>query len=229
MTAFGRLLPAIAGTLWLLVSGTALAGNEAVLQRWVGWVAERNAIAHDVAASKYPAARPIEDPQREAEVLDDKRRRALRMGLDPEPVVAAYRQFIEANKLLQYVDVQRYRLGTTPPPAPPLGDIRRRIDGVDQALLGQWSALDAVRADPHCEPMLAQAIAQVGGAGTTAPGIALVRALVGFCAPPRWFNGRRSVAAAGRTRRPTRPRPAVCPTTRTPGPAGRPRHSPAPC
>lgn len=155
MTAFGRLLPAIAGTLWLLVSGTALAGNDAVLQRWVGWVAERNAIAHDVAASKYPAARPIEDLQREAEVLDDKRRRALRMGLDPEPVVAAYRQFIEANKLLQYVDVQRYRLGTTPPPAPPLEDIRRGSMAWTRRCWGNgahWTRSVPIRTASRCSP-----------------------------------------------------------------------------
>lgn len=113
---------------------------------WVQRVAARNAIAHDVAAYKFVAGRPIEDPQREAAVLAGKRDRAVQLGLDPDAVEAAYRQLIEANKLLQHVDIQQFLLGRTPSPPPSLDAIRERIDTLDERLLSHWAQLDDVRA-----------------------------------------------------------------------------------
>lgn len=155
------------------------------LADWIAQVAARNAIAHDVAAYKFPAGRPIEDPRREAAVLADKRARALQMGLDPDSVVATYRQLIEANKLLQHIDLHRFLLGTQVPPAPPLEVIRDRIDVLDARLLAQWASLDDVRAAPDCPRRLAQAIArQAAEAAKNEQDSrnALVLATVGFCA-----------------------------------------------
>lgn len=171
----------------LLLSGgaSALAPRDS-LGHWVDLVAARNAIAHDVAAYKFPAGRAIEDPQREAAVLADKRARALRRGLDPDRVVITYRQLIEANKLLQHVDVSRFLLGAPPPPAPSLESIRQRIDAVDARLLSQWAQLDEVRTAADCPRRLAQAIAQQPMPGEKveeASRIALIRATVGFCQP----------------------------------------------
>lgn len=154
------------------------------LGAWVQRVAARNAMAHDVAAYKFVAGRPIEDPQREAVVLAGKRERAVQLGLDPDAVEAAYRQLIEANKLLQHVDIQHFLLGRTPSPPPSLDAIRERIDTLDERLLSHWAQLDDVRAAPDCPRQLARAIARQGMPGAPlddATRIALVRATLGFC------------------------------------------------
>jgi len=151
---------------------------------WVQRVAARNAIAHDVAAYKFVAGRPIEDPQREAAVLAEKRDRAVRRGLDPDAVVHTYRQLIEANKLLQHADFQRFLVGGTPSPPPSLDAIRERIDTLDARLLSQWAQLDDVRSAPDCPRRLARAIALQGTRTSPldeATRIALVRATLGFC------------------------------------------------
>lgn len=151
---------------------------------WVRLVAARNAIAHDVAAYKFVAGRPIEDPQREAAVLAEKRDRALERGLDPDAVVHTYRQLIEANKLLQHGDLQRFLVGRTPSPPPSLDAIRERIDTLDAHLLSRWAQLDDVRAAPDCPRQLARAIALQGTQTSPldeAARIALVRATLGFC------------------------------------------------
>jgi len=151
---------------------------------WVQRVAARNAMAHDVAAYKFVAGRPIEDPQREAAVLAEKRDRAVQRGVDPDAVVHTYRQLIEANKLLQHADFQRFLLGRTPSPPPSLDAIRERIDTLDERLLSQWAQLDDVRAAPDCPRQLARAIARQGTPGALlddATRIALVRATLGFC------------------------------------------------
>jgi chorismate mutase len=147
-------------------------------------VAARNAMAHDVAAYKFVAGRPIEDPQREAAVLAEKRDQAVQRGVDPDAVVHTYRQLIEANKLLQHADFQRFLLGRTPSPPPSLDAIRERIDTLDERLLPQWAQLDDVRAAPDCPRQLARAIARQGTPGAPldeATRIALVRATLGFC------------------------------------------------
>lgn len=151
---------------------------------WVQRVAARNAMAHDVAAYKFVAGRPIEDPQREAAVLAETRDRAVQRGVDPDAVVHTYRQLIEANKLLQHADFQRFLLGRTPSPPPSLDAIRERIDTLDERLLSQWAQLDDVRAAPDCPRQLARAIARQGTPGAPlddATRIALVRATLGFC------------------------------------------------
>ncbi len=151
---------------------------------WVQRVAARNAMAHDVAAYKFVAGRPIEDPQREAAVLAEKRDQAVQRGVDPDAVVHTYRQLIEANKLLQHADFQRFLLGRTPSQPPSLDAIRERIDTLDERLLSQWAQLDDVRAAPDCPRQLARAIARQGTPGAPlddATRIALVRATLGFC------------------------------------------------
>jgi len=165
-----------------LLSASAIARTpDPSLHTWVARVAERNDIAHAVAASKFPVQRPIEDPVREEQVLEDKRLQARALGLDPDEVAGEYRQFIEANKLAQHADFQRYHLGTPPPPAPPLDEIRQRIDTVDQGLLEQWQQVAWVRTHPQCGRLLATAIREATTPGDAEAGMVLVRALVGFC------------------------------------------------
>lgn len=160
----------------LLLPGAVQA---AALERFVATVAERNAIAHGVAAFKYPAARPVEDPLREAQVLQDKRARAVALGLDADAVVHFYRQAIEANKLIQHMAFHRYAAGELPPPAPSLEELRGLIDVADEKLLALWPGVALERGQPGCTKAVAQAVDQRGEAGVEQ--VALVRALIDLC------------------------------------------------
>lgn len=151
----------------------------APIDDFVALVARRNAIAQDVAAFKYPAGRPVDDPAREAQVLQDKHARAVDLGLDPDRVVHFYRQAMDANKLIQYVAFHRYAAGQVPPRAPPLDALRRAIDRVDTQLLALWPRLEPVRGTATCGARLADAVDQ--STPSVLQHTALVRALVGFC------------------------------------------------
>ncbi|MFK3846886.1 MULTISPECIES: gamma subclass chorismate mutase AroQ [Stenotrophomonas] len=151
------------------------------MDRFVAVAAERNAIAHQVAAFKYPAARPVEDPVREAQVLQDKRVRATQLGLDAEAVVHFYRQLIEANKLIQHVAFHRYAAGEVPAPAPSLEELRGMIDVADEKLLALWPGIAPQRGRPGCTKTVAEAVDHrmqeaVGH-------VALVRAMIDLCRP----------------------------------------------
>lgn len=170
-------------------SATTPAAADPAVAAWVGTVAERNATAADVAAYKFTGQRPIEDPVREAQILLRKRDQALAAGLDPEDVETTYRQLMEANKLLQHVAFQRYRLGGRPGPAPPLEQTRQRIDALDERLFVAWPSVEAARQAADCPATLARAIQarQTPGEGAQATPsvqtVARVRALITFCRP----------------------------------------------
>ncbi|MCF7751461.1 gamma subclass chorismate mutase AroQ [Bacillus subtilis subsp. subtilis] len=169
----------VLGALSLPASATT-----APLSELIDTIVARNAIGHAVAASKYPQDRPVEDRQREQVVLAAKREQARARGLDPDAVVAFHAQLIEANKLIQHMDYQRFRLGNAPPVAPSLEVLRRRIDAVDQRMLSLWEKTIALAADPACTARVAAGIGQRLHSVPRLSGVeatALVRALVGFC------------------------------------------------
>lgn len=175
----------------LLLPAHASAAVPPSLSGLLTTVVERNALAHEVAASKYARGRPVEDRVREQEVLAAKREQAGQLGLDADAVVAFYQQLIEANKLVQHMDYQAYRTGRPVPVAPPLDDLRRRINQTDQRMLAWWAQASALRGTPLCVATLAAAIQDQQHAGalpTAVAATALVRGLVGFCQPDGAVN-----------------------------------------
>jgi len=142
-------------------------------------VEARNSIGHEVAASKFPARRPVEDRVREAQVIADKRAQAEIRGLDPDAIASFYRQLIEANKLVQYVDSTAFELASDPPQAPSLDQLRAKIDAADQVLLDLWPQVQPLRSRPGCALNIARSVTSRPAQTQTA----LIRALVGFCQP----------------------------------------------
>jgi len=165
----------------LLATLLPAAAQATPMDRFVAVAAERNAIAHEVAAFKYPAARPVEDPIREAQVLQDKRVQATQLGLDAEAVVHFYRQLIEANKLIQHVAFHRYAAGEVPPPAPSLEALRRLIDAADEKLLALWPDIAPERGQPGCTKTVAEAVDR--SRQEPLGHVALVRAMTDLCRP----------------------------------------------
>lgn len=80
----------------------APAASRARLTSLVDLAAQRLLLADEVAAAKYGTGTPIEDPQREQEVLDTVAELSTASGLDPAVGVRFFRDQIEAGK-----DVQR--------------------------------------------------------------------------------------------------------------------------
>ncbi|GHA18100.1 chorismate mutase [Streptomyces purpurascens] len=125
-------------------------------------LAERLLLADKVAAAKYGTDTPIDDPAREAQILDDVRARAAVLGLDPDAVAAVFRDQIEANKLVQRGLYARWDAnpGERPTERPDLAkEVRPALDRITTQLLTALQATEQARAVPSCGPRLTTAAA----------------------------------------------------------------------
>ncbi|BBC36215.1 putative chorismate mutase [Streptomyces graminofaciens] len=149
--------------------------------------AERLLVADKVAAAKYGTDKPIDDPVREKQILDDVAARATGLGLDPDAVTAVFRDQIEANKLVQRGLYARWDAHPEERPTerPDLvKDVRPVLDRITTQLLDALVTTEAARAGASCEPRLR--VAAVRSAyGHRLDGLhveGLVRALPSVCA-----------------------------------------------
>lgn len=118
---------------------------------------ERLLIADKVAAAKYGTDRPIDDPTREQRILDDVATLAIGPGLDPDAVVAVFRDQIEANKLVQRGLYARWDAHPEERPTqrPDLDkEVRPALDRITTQLLNTLVKTEGVRSSPSCEPRL---------------------------------------------------------------------------
>ncbi|GGX00733.1 chorismate mutase [Streptomyces lomondensis] len=123
-------------------------------------IAQRLLLADKVAAAKYGTDTPIDDPAREAQILDDVRARAAALGLDPDAVAAVFRDQIEANKLVQRGLYARWDAhpGERPTERPDLAkEVRPALDRITTQLLAALQDTERSRAVPSCGPRLAAA------------------------------------------------------------------------
>ncbi|MFF8935462.1 chorismate mutase [Streptomyces paradoxus] len=152
-------------------------------------LARRLLLADKVAAAKYGTDTPIDDPVREAQILDDVRARAAALGLRPDAVAAVFRDQIEANKLVQRALFARWDAhpGERPTERPDLAkEVRPALDRITTGLLAALRDTERARAVPSCGPRLAAA---AGWSAHThrldAPHLdGLGRALPSVCARP---------------------------------------------
>lgn len=122
---------------------------------------ERLLLADKVAAAKYGTDTPIDDPAREAQILDDVRARASSLGLEPDAVAAAFRDQIEANKLVQRALHARWDAhpGERPTERPDLArEVRPALDRITTGLLAALRDTERTRTGPSCGPRLATAV-----------------------------------------------------------------------
>jgi chorismate mutase len=106
--------------------------------RLLGLMRSRLAVMHDVARRKWADKSPIEDPAREAALLRDVADRGSALGLDPTTTRAFFGAQIEAAKLVQRADFNRWEADHRgpDPEAPDLaGVLRPRIDALNRDLL----------------------------------------------------------------------------------------------
>jgi chorismate mutase len=175
-----------AATIGLLVATTGLAAPQAVaattdvsteaassaavkplgkLGPLTGLIIERLLVSDDVAASKFGTDSPIEDPVREAQVLEQVRRQAGAAGVDAEAAVAIFRDQITASKQVQRGLFDRWTAhpDKAPTTRPDLGQIRTRLDQLTTDLLVELKNTEPLRGKPiDCSVQLT--LAEVTGA-----------------------------------------------------------------
>lgn len=103
----------------------------------VGLMRQRLDLMGDVARWKWNHEKPIADPAREKELLDEVSDRAAKRGLDRDLVRRFFAAQIEAAKLIQQAEHNRWRAAgqKTFADVPSLDELRRRIDTLNAGLL----------------------------------------------------------------------------------------------
>ncbi|MEU3540825.1 chorismate mutase [Streptomyces paromomycinus] len=138
--------------------------REAVaLRPVVALSARRLATADLVAAAKWGTGSPVDDPVREQQVLDAVARRAAELGADPRWTARIFRDQIEANKTVQRGLHRRWAAdpARVPGDRPDLGEVRKEINRVNDALVRAIAASGEARTSPRCVPSLAGAAVDV--------------------------------------------------------------------
>ncbi|AHL31695.1 chorismate mutase [Pseudomonas brassicacearum] len=149
-------------------------------------IGERLAIADQVALSKWDSHKPVEDRQREREVIAAAVAQAPAYKLTSETVEAFFAAQIEANKLVQYINLSDWTLEGKAPdlPRPDLvGQIRPQLDRLQKRLLQQLADFAPYRTDPQCPQWLAQATHS--NKQHPVHRLALIRATAELCIAPK--------------------------------------------
>jgi len=149
----------------------------------VGSAAERVALSDQVAAAKWGTDSPIEDPEREQQVLDGVAVKAAEMGLDPEEATRVFRDQIEASKLVQRGLHAHWSAHPDEQPTerPDLGEIRPELDRLGEAILLQLRDTDELRDGPACDGRLLSAYARTAHDLTVLHQAGLGRAIPSIC------------------------------------------------
>ncbi|MET7787474.1 chorismate mutase [Streptomyces sp900116325] len=123
-------------------------------------VIQRIRVSDDVAASKFGTDSPIEDPVREAQVLEQVRTQAEAAGVNPDAAAAFFQDQITASKAVQKGLFARWTAHPEEAPTmrPDLGPIREQLDQLTTALLQELKHTQAWREKPvACTVQLALA------------------------------------------------------------------------
>jgi chorismate mutase-like protein len=148
-------------------------GELADVDRLLRLMQQRLALMHDVARWKWNAGKPITDPKREGELLQSVVERGRGKGLDPDLVRSFFAAQMEAARLVQQADFERWKANHQEPFADTtsLAVLRQRIDDLNRELI---DVLAEVR--PRLsERTVQQALPRRAEAILTGNGVALVR------------------------------------------------------
>lgn len=148
-------------------------------------IAARIAVADQVALTKWDHQWPVFDQERETAVIAEVRRLAPNYGLDGTDVASFFQAQIEANKWVQYQDLNRWQLRGSAPMTnrPDLAQLRIHLDALQSMILQHLSAASQWRSRPTCRAATAHAVAHYAQR-THLDGLhhrALIRAMGDFC------------------------------------------------
>lgn len=149
-------LAVIFATLPLISACTTTASEHpapAALRPLIEAVGQRAEIANDVALSKWYSGKPVQDSEREQQMILNAENQASRFGLTKEDVRAFMTAQMEANKMVQYARIaQWHEHGQVParPDASVLQGIRARLDTLQPVMMQQFAAFMPWRQDNAC-------------------------------------------------------------------------------
>ena len=118
--------------------------NVGDLDRLLRLMQQRLTLMHDVARWKWNAGQPITDPERERELLQSVVERGRGKGLDPDLVRAFFAAQMEAARLVQQADFERWKAKQQKPFADKsLAVLRQRIDDLNRELIDALAEVSA--------------------------------------------------------------------------------------
>ncbi|MBB5935343.1 gamma subclass chorismate mutase AroQ [Streptomyces zagrosensis] len=163
-------------------------GHGAQLRPLAELSARRLLTADLVAAAKWGTESPIDDPERERQVLKAVARQAREVGADPKATVGIFRDQIEANKLVQRALHRRWQADPSQAPTEPtdLAAVRAEINRVNGGLVRAIATSEPARTAPLCDVVLLTAGVRTRQEQALDPvhTLALARSLRSVCAPP---------------------------------------------
>ncbi|MFL7965051.1 chorismate mutase [Pseudomonas kielensis] len=186
MTLRFKLCLALSAALLASTAGAASTPAPEALTPLLNAIGERLAIADQVALSKWDSGKPVEDRQREREVIAAAVAQAPAYKLSGETVEAFFAAQIEANKMVQYINLSDWALDGKAPdlPRPDLvGQIRPQLDRLQKRLLQQLADFAPYRTDPQCPQWLARATHH--NKQHPVHRLALIRATAELCISPK--------------------------------------------
>jgi chorismate mutase len=115
----------------------------ASLDRLLHLMEQRLALMHEVARWKWNAGQPITDPERERALLQRVVERGRGKGLGPELVRQFFAAQMDAARLVQQADFDRWAANKQGPSAEPtsLAVLRQRIDDLNRELIDALAEL----------------------------------------------------------------------------------------
>lgn len=184
-----RLNTAVCAALLLLGAPAARAQNAGHLLRpLIESAAERLAIGDQVALSKWDSGTSVEDPARESAVIAKAVAEGGQANLSAADTTRFFKAQIEANKLVQYELLSRWRrAGFAPPHAPVdlVGAIRPELDALQTKIIAGLASAAPVMESQACATEVARAVGRYTFEHqfefTSLRAIALARAMAGFC------------------------------------------------
>ena len=136
--------------------------SEGLMLNVVSLASSRLALARSVAQWKWHNKQPIDDPQREAILLDGLMKLAPNFGMDPAFAEAFFRDQFAASKEVQNALFAQWRQGN-PPPAPDPSSFesaRGEIYRISQAMLTALVRVEPIRSRSDCPILLSQAVSK---------------------------------------------------------------------
>jgi chorismate mutase len=125
--------------------------------------AQRLLIAEKVALAKWDSGATVEDPPREAQIIQTAVKEGNAMGLDSTQIEGFFRAQFEANKLVQYsflADWQREDRTPVHAPVDLAKEIRPRLDEIEKRLIAELSGTVAARSAKTCHLDVAKAVGE---------------------------------------------------------------------
>lgn len=150
--------------------------------------AQRLQIARQVAVEKWYSGARVEDPTREAQVLQSAAKDGMSLRLESSAVEEFFKAQIEANKLIQYSLLAEWRRDGQAPrhaAADLVKEIRPQLDEIEKRLIQQLKQSAVARSAATCPVDVAKAVGEYLDSRSvkadSLEGVALDRAMATAC------------------------------------------------